>query len=397
MGHDPHDVVGVPRAGLAEEGLRPGVPARRVVDHVQLVRVRNPACEPARRGEHVGFGVGLLSVRVDAAQHEELAQLARVVLVRCALVAVQQVEIARHRHVGGDLADQGREVTPSVGAEQLVLYPHQVRVASLRKVAGEVPVPEPRQLLGERIRRRRGHSLQPPHDQRRVLVGAARDRVGRHRHRRGCDGVGRGIAGNEQLLDRCRVSGRLRSIELARCRAEAGSPVQVGEAGPEGRVRREPGCGDRFRRRGGGRRTGRRGRRGGGRGRSTGRSRRRRGRQARGGRRRGGSGGRRGRRGHSRVSAGRPKNLESGCGGELVHERDGRGRDPVGAAQEEVVGTRNDLNLGGRPTAPSRPQSHRARGPDPARRARGASAAGRGRRPPPRSRSAGVGRRRTTP
>ena len=147
-------------AGLAEHRLLPVVPARAVeVAHrgVGVLVVDLPARAGAGRLADVGLGVVRLPGGVGHAEAEQLHQLAPVVLVDRALGAVLAGEEAQHRrplpHLVDELAEVRRRVGGVVGvaAHEVVLVRHQLRRRDLLARGGEVPVPEEREALDERV------------------------------------------------------------------------------------------------------------------------------------------------------------------------------------------------------------------------------------------------------
>jgi len=101
-------------------------------------------------------------LRVVADTHrEQLHDLAREILVRRALDVVLRVEEIQHRGILRDRDRQIAQVAGRVPLEQLDLLAHLAVVAHLVFVRREMPVPQQRHLLLERMRRLQ-HPVRPP-------------------------------------------------------------------------------------------------------------------------------------------------------------------------------------------------------------------------------------------
>ena len=117
--------------------------------------VVGPAGEGARGLADVVLGV------VPHAHREQLEQLAAEVLVGMRLDVLAVVEKDEHRRILEDPDQQIRQPARRVGAQHQILLQHHPVVADLVLSGREVPVPEQRQLLFERTRRRE-HAVRPP-------------------------------------------------------------------------------------------------------------------------------------------------------------------------------------------------------------------------------------------
>ena len=81
-------------------------------------------------------------------------QFARKVLVGTALAVALVVEVAQHRRVMQNLADQFGEAIEALFAKQHLLVVHHVRpVSGAHETGREMVVPEHRHPLGQRARR----------------------------------------------------------------------------------------------------------------------------------------------------------------------------------------------------------------------------------------------------
>ena len=155
-----HGLLPAVRAGLVEDDLH------RVVVPVAVEAELDPAVPVlVRRGEP-GQRAGLLAhvaLRVAGAvtEREQLHQLAGVVLVRRALLALEAVEVEQHRRVLGDARHEAGERAEPRAPEHVVLADHQpLRADGL--VRGREPVvPDERHPLGQRPARAH-HPVEPP-------------------------------------------------------------------------------------------------------------------------------------------------------------------------------------------------------------------------------------------
>ncbi len=149
-------VVERPRARVllaGEERLLAGVES--ILPEAPLAVVDLPPGEGAR---HL---LDVLLLVLPHAEAEEFHNLAAVVLVRVALVAVVPVKPPQHRRLAADFDDKVSEAAQAVGAEQLDLVVHPIRPADLPGAGGKMVVPEERHPLLQR-RGRVDHAVIPP-------------------------------------------------------------------------------------------------------------------------------------------------------------------------------------------------------------------------------------------
>ena len=216
-------VAPVEVAALAEDALRPGVVALRV--EAKANRAERVAPRVAEAGQrprllaHVALAVGA----AVGAEREELHQLARVVLVRRALLVVDAGEPEQHRGVARDLHQQPGERAQAEAAEELVLAQHQLRRPDAVARGGEPVVPDERHPLVQRLRRAH-HPVEPPElvvapaVVRRELVPAVVVRP------RALQPV---AAGAHEGMHRALEPELGEALGLARSRAETGTPEQA--------------------------------------------------------------------------------------------------------------------------------------------------------------------------
>ena len=140
---DIHDIVAVPVAGFAQEGL--GV----VVVLVDVEGERPAAQVPARKGAGGGLDI-VLGVVADAAG-EQLHQLTGEVLVRVRLVVLVAVEVAHHLRVTRDGQGKGAEAAQGVLPEHLVLLVKLLPGHSA-VLGGKMSMPEQGHFLDEGAR-----------------------------------------------------------------------------------------------------------------------------------------------------------------------------------------------------------------------------------------------------
>ena len=135
-----------------------------LVEEVLRVAVGPPG-EGARGLLDVLLGVVALPER------EEFHELARPVLVRVALDVDVVVEVVEHRWIAGDAAQQDLERTEGVLTQELHLLDQLPRDGHVLDRAHEVPVPEQRHPVAQRVAPR-GHAVDPAI---RVLVDELED------------------------------------------------------------------------------------------------------------------------------------------------------------------------------------------------------------------------------
>ena len=213
-----HGLLPAVRAGLVEDDLH------RVVVPVAVEAEPDPAVPVlVRRGEP-GQGPGLLAhvtlrVAGAVAQGEQLHQLAGVVLVRRALLALEAVEVQQHRGVLRHPRDEAGERAEPRPPEHVVLADHQALRADGLVRCREPVVPDERHSLRQRPARPH-HPVEPPQ----VVVPelVEREQPVAVDLRRLADEVVR--AGREQVRDGAVEAARGERSLLARSRAESGAP-----------------------------------------------------------------------------------------------------------------------------------------------------------------------------
>ena len=155
-----HGLLPAVRAGLVEDDLH------RVVVPVAVEAELDPAVAVLVRGREAGQRAGLLAhvalrVAGAVAEREQLHQLAGVVLVRRALLALEPVQVEEHRRVLGHARDEPRERAEPGAAEHVVLADHQALRADGLVRGREPVVPDERHPLGQRSARAH-HPVEPP-------------------------------------------------------------------------------------------------------------------------------------------------------------------------------------------------------------------------------------------
>ena len=213
-----HGLLPAVRAGLVEDDLH------RVVVPIAVEAELDPAVSVLVRRRESGQGPGLLAhvplgVAGAVAQREELHQLAGVVLVGRALLALQAVEVQQHRRVLGDARHEpGKEPSPRA-PEHVVLADHQALRTDGLVRRREPVVPDERHPLRQRTARPH-HPVEPPQ----VVVAelVEREQPPAVDLRRLTDQVVR--AGREQMGDGAVEAAGGERPFLARSRAKAGTP-----------------------------------------------------------------------------------------------------------------------------------------------------------------------------
>ena len=218
---EPARVLPVVVAALAEDDLRAGVVAARVVAEVHVANGLPPVDAPA--GERAGLLADVvLGVAAAGAEREELHQLARVVLVGGPLRVLDPVQPEEH---GGVLRDREQELLEGAErapAEERVLVEHELLRADPGVRGREPVVPDERHPL-DQLPVRPDHAVEPPEvvvpprvlRRERVAVVVGRRGADEPRPRRiqeVVDGLPEALLGN--------------SRRLTRLRAEAGTPEQ---------------------------------------------------------------------------------------------------------------------------------------------------------------------------
>jgi hypothetical protein len=167
---------------------------------------------------HVALGVAALR-----AEGEELHQLARVVLVRRALLVLAPGEPEQHGRVACDLERELPERTEEVGTEEIVLLEHQLLRADAGIRGREPVVPDEGHALDEWAARAH-HAVEPPE----VIVAPGvvrREPVVVLVDGRGADEALAARAG--QRADGAGEALPCESLLLARPRPKAGTPEQA--------------------------------------------------------------------------------------------------------------------------------------------------------------------------
>jgi hypothetical protein len=206
------------------------------VEERRLALARLPSGQGARGLLHVLLGV------VPLAEGQQLHQLARQVLVRARLAVLVVVEIGEHRRIAHDLAQELVEPAQRMLPVELVLPDHRRRVLHLAEGAREVPVPEERHPLAQRVSALE-HLVDPPSaelEEQLALLPAIPPLclpalLGPHgRHLRPRRPLGRieeerllVAVAREQLLDERRLPHAHRALDLRRPRAEPGAVQEV--------------------------------------------------------------------------------------------------------------------------------------------------------------------------
>ena len=213
-----HGLLPAVRAGLVEDDLH------RVVVPVAVEAELDPAVPVlVRRGEP-GQGPGLLAhvtlrVAGAVAEGEQLHQLAGVVLVRRALLALEPVEVQQHRGVLRHPRDEAGERAEPRPPEHVVLADHQPLRADGLVRRREPVVPDEGHSLRQRPARSH-HPVEPP--QMVVPELVEREQAVAVDLRRLADQVVR--ACREEMRDRAVEAARGERSLLARSRAEARAP-----------------------------------------------------------------------------------------------------------------------------------------------------------------------------
>jgi hypothetical protein len=218
---EPAGVLPVEAAALAEDPLDTRVVAVALEAEVGRADSSLPvvleAGERARLLAHVALGVA-----AAGAEREQLHQLARVVLVRRALLVVRAVQPQQHGRVARDREEHALERVERVTAEDTVLAEHQ-RLRADAAVRGREPVvPDQGHTLGQRPVGAH-HAVEPPD----VVVApgvAGRERAAVAVVRLRADeplatGVGQRVDGSVEALLR-------KPLGFALTRPEAGAPQQ---------------------------------------------------------------------------------------------------------------------------------------------------------------------------
>ncbi len=218
---EPHRVMPVERAALAEDRLDADVVRLRVVAEVGRPDAVPPAVAEAGQRARLLADVEL-RVSAAGAEAEELHHLAGVVLVRRPAAVVGAVQPDEHRRVARHVVQQVGERAQRPAAEERVLVQHQPLVADAVVRGREPVVPDERHALDERARRAH-HPVQPP------CVVVAPGVVRRQRtsllvgRRRTDELLG---ARTRQRLHGSVEAARRERLRLALPRAEAGTPEQ---------------------------------------------------------------------------------------------------------------------------------------------------------------------------
>ena len=148
------------RARLVEHDLH------RIVVSVAVEAELDPAVAVLVVRREAGQGAGLLAhvalgVARAVTEREQLHQLARVVLVRGALLALEPVQVEQHRRVLGHAHDEAGERAETRAAEHVVLPDHQTLRADGLVRGREPVVPDERHPLRQGAARAH-HAVEPP-------------------------------------------------------------------------------------------------------------------------------------------------------------------------------------------------------------------------------------------
>ena len=214
-------VLPVVVAALAEDDLRAGVVAARVVAEVHVADGLLPVDAPA--GQRPGLLADVvLGVAPARAEREELHQLARVVLVGRPLRVLDPVQPQEHGGILRDREQEPLEGAERAPAEERVLVEHELLRADAGVRGREPVVPDERHPL-DQLPVRPDHAVEPPE----VVVAPRvlrRERVAVVVGRRRADEPGLGRV--QEVVDRSAQALPGDSGRLARLRAEAGAPEQ---------------------------------------------------------------------------------------------------------------------------------------------------------------------------